>query len=434
VTDDVAGAGEGTRAPAERFAGDDPIDERRATASDTWIAAGMFIAFAAVAWIVAAFAVDTWWNNPANRLAPAITFPHEPWFEAWVRADAGWYLEILTHGYSYHGARVQSPVAFFPAYPVVVSGVERLIQPVALAAIYTTVVCGLLVAVLFFRWCATRIRRREAFCALLVLLAYPFAFYLFGAVYADALFLAAILAAFLLLEADHVFLAGLAGALATATRPVGIAVVIGLVVRLLERRGALVGSRFSGDVQAREGSGWAGLVPRGLAINRLRPSDSGILLSAAGLVAYMGYLAHRFGEPLAFITVQGSPGWDQGQGLSTWLKFSVASRLVHPPYDRIDVAVFSHAFVTIAFLAIIPFVVRRFGWGYGVYACVIVLFPAVSTRTFSGMGRYCLAAFPCFVVVGSWLASRRVLASAYVVVSASLMAVCLVLYTHGLEV
>lgn len=73
--------------------------------------------------------------------------------------------------------------------------------------------------------------------ALALFLLYPYAFYLYGAVYADALFVLAALGALLLLEADHVWLAGLAGAVATAARPVALVVVVGLAVRALERRG-----------------------------------------------------------------------------------------------------------------------------------------------------------------------------------------------------
>jgi hypothetical protein len=48
--------------------------------------------------------------------------------------------------------------------------------------------------------------------------------------------------------------------------------------------------------------------------------------------------------------------------------------------------------------------VRRFGWGYGAYTILVVLLPALSTKSFTGMGRYLLAAFPCFAVAGELLA------------------------------
>ena len=46
-------------------------------------------------------------------------------------------------------------------------------------------------------------------------------------------------------------------------------------------------------------------------------------------------------------------------------------------------------------------VVRRLGWGYGAYTAVALLMPAVPSANFLGMGRYILAAFPCFAVVAA---------------------------------
>ena len=37
---------------------------------------------------------------------------------------------------------------------------------------------------------------------------------------------------------------------------------------------------------------------------------------------------------------------------------------------------------------------RRFGWGYAVYAFAIVALPMLGTADFQGMGRYLLGAFP----------------------------------------
>ena len=53
---------------------------------------------------------------------------------------------------------------------------------------------------------------------------------------------------------------------------------------------------------------------------------------------------------------------------------------------------------------------RRFGYGYGTYALLAVLVPALSTKNFFGMGRYLIAAFPVFAVAGELLAERPRLA------------------------
>ena len=93
---------------------------------------------------------------------------------------------------------------------------------------------GLAAVLLFARWVWQRLPRRSAILAIAVLLVYPYSFFLYGAMYADSLFLLCAIGAFVLLERRWYLAAGLVGALATAGRPVGVAVVAGLVVRTLE--------------------------------------------------------------------------------------------------------------------------------------------------------------------------------------------------------
>src|SRR5204863_8376941 len=132
------------------------------------------------------------------------------------------------HGYSYRPHRMAA-VAFFPVYPLVVRAAASIVPGgVEFSAIVVTILSGGTALVLFHRWCATRLTPRAARCAVVTLAVYPFAWFLYGSAYSDALFLSLVLAAFLLVEADHPLAAGLVGALATASRPTGITLVIGL--------------------------------------------------------------------------------------------------------------------------------------------------------------------------------------------------------------
>ncbi|MGZ8751534.1 MAG: hypothetical protein ACXW1S_01005 [Acidimicrobiia bacterium] len=416
-----------------------------------WFPVLLFVAIAAIAWVVVGVSVELWWNNPAHLLAHPPVFPHRPFLEGWARWDASWYLEIARSGYTYRGPEQQASVAFFPGYPLAIRAGGELVGDQARAAILVSLGCGIGVAVMFFRWCAARIGTRAAAFALGVMLTYPFAFYLFGAVYGDALFIAAVLGAFLLLEKDQPVLAGLVGIVATATRPVGAAVLVGLVVRVLEREGVLVGSPFtrvravgsrlessprgagpSATIDV-VGGGTAARIPwfpRRIDLTRLHLRDFGVLLSGLGLVGYAVYLWDRFGEPLAFEKVAGAEGWEQAPGIHTWFKLALGSRIIHPPYGTLDVALVAQGLITLGLLLLVPAVVRRFGWGYGAYALVIVLLPAISTKDFGGMGRYGLAAFPCLAVIGVWLEPRPVAARVYLGASATLMFLCLILYSH----
>ena len=107
--------------------------------------------------------------------------------EGWVRFDAGWYRSIAEDGYYFRGDDEQSSVAFFPVYPLVMRALHSVIGgDTAAWGIFTTLLSGLAVALLFHRWCVPRLGTRRAQFALAAMLLWPYGWYLFGAVYADA--------------------------------------------------------------------------------------------------------------------------------------------------------------------------------------------------------------------------------------------------------
>ncbi|MDQ3896698.1 MAG: hypothetical protein M3326_05510, partial [Actinomycetota bacterium] len=186
-----------------------------------WPSVAMFLGVAAVLYLVMG-AVSPHLPEPSGlRLAPPFTGPS--WLRGWAQWDSGWYQRIASEGYSWVRGR-QSTVAFFPAYPIAMRAVAATVRDTYVAGIVVTLLAGTAVAALLFAWLRARLAPAAAWTALAAFLLFPYAFYLYGVVYADALFIAAILAAFLLLEDDRPVLAGVAAMVATATRPVGAAV------------------------------------------------------------------------------------------------------------------------------------------------------------------------------------------------------------------
>lgn len=336
-----------------------------------------------------------------------LDFPIPSWLNAYARWDSGWYHSIAERGYYYAGPGQQSSVAFFPAYPTAMRIVGVVVGNLAVAGVLVTLACGAGIAVLFHRWVRAFLGERTARYALALLLCYPFAFYLFGVVYSDALFLVAVLGAFTLLERDRPWLAGLVGIVATAARPVGVALVIGLVIRSLEIHGVLPGSRLAALVRrpapSTDDASRIPLLPRRLDLRALRLRDLAVGLSVLGLVAFAALLWVRFDDPLAFTKVSGSIGWDKGFNVETIAKLHLFRLLKAFGLNIVTFWLVMQGLFAIAALALVPATIRRFGWGYGAYLFVSIGIAFASTRDFIGMGRYVLAGFPAFAAAADLL-------------------------------
>lgn len=355
----------------------DPIE------SPAWrgplLAAALAATVAVVLFVVSGLAVALLpWSGQPHVFPP---FTGHRLVEGWAQWDSGWYYRIAHDGYSYVEGQ-QSTVVFFPVYPLLMRVTAGAVGSTYLAGILVTAAAGVASAALFFTWVRERLSPSAAKAALLLFVLYPYAFFMFGAVYADAVFILAVIGAFVLLEHDHPWLAGLVGAVATASRPMGAVLVIGLVVRAWERRR-----------EAEDGT--------------RKWRDVGVLLSAGGLVAFSLYLWSRFGDPLAFLT--GQEAWDQQAGLHTWLKIQFFEDVTNFSSPLSWLTFVAHPIFTFAGLALVPRIFRRFGKGYGIYVLLLIGLSALSTKNFFGMSRYLLAAFPCFAIAGELVADRPAL-------------------------
>ena len=347
-----------------------------------WPAAFLFLAVAVVLFAVAGLSVVhlPWSKNPK-----VLEFPGRPWLSGWVSWDASWFNAVATDGYSYDPSR-QSSIAFFPGYPLAMRAVGVVTGNALLAGILVSLAGGVATAALFASWLRERVSAAAAWTALALLAVYPFTFFLAGAVYAEGLFVASILAAFVLLERGHPVLAGLAGAVTTATRHVGLAVVAGLALRALERRGGFERGWWRPDLR------------------RLRPADFGVLLSLGGIAAFAVYCWLTYDDPLAFAHAQ--QAWGLDEGARTFLKLDVIDEIrdFRSPFAWLIYV--SHPILTVVALAFVPRVFRRFGTAYGAFSLLALVLPVLALSNFFGMGRYVIPAFPCFAAAGEWLAER----------------------------
>ena len=389
-----------------------------------------FIVIAAVMWTVQAVTIRWWGVKPES--VPPISFPGQEWLGGLFRWDGGWYSGIARDGYSW-APRTQANVAFFPSFPLAQRLVTPLVGDVVIAGIVVSTLSGLAATVALWVWMG-RVGLGEAQrrTALLVTLLYPYGVFLFGVVYGDALFVLACLGAFLLAEWRHWWLAGVVGIVATAGRPTGIALSVGLLVLALERGGTLAPPDGDG-LLAR----WK--VPVRVDLHRLRAWQVvPAVISAGGLAAYCFYLWNRWGDPLLFSTTQ--KYWGQPSGWRTWVKQEYFHLVFHSDYAGMLSRPQSglilgtrtlQGLVLLAVFVSVPLVGRRFGWGYAMFVLTLVAIAMVGTKDFHGGGRYMMAAFPVFVLLGERLSARPAIARAWIITSALVAVAMMSFYAHG---
>jgi len=336
-----------------------------------------------------------------------------PLWDAFVRYDSGWYAGIARSGYSYVPDG-RSNIAYFPAYPLMMRYVGRLLGRTTadfyIAGIvisWTAFVAAVVVLYFLARLDLTerRARRAVVFATL-----FPFAFF-FGVVYTESVFLLFTVAAFYFFRTRRWIAGGLAGAVASAARPNGILMLPALALLVWR----------SAEPTRRD---------RMLAI-------AGLALVACGIGAYSLFVYRLTSieggshNPLEWAaTIE---RWGYNPGGSPWTGlFNLIGPLATHPYrylTTVPMAPFDllNGLAALVLAVSVPFVWARLGAPYGIFLLVNLWLP-LSSGQYEGLGRYCSVLFPFHI----WLAgsvSRRT-STVILVASAMLYAFCLTLFTN----
>jgi hypothetical protein len=208
--------------------------------------------------------------------------------------DCYWYGDIALKGYqaypeqlNFGGPAGIANWAFFPLYPLFIGLLQRVtsIGPAMLGAIVSPLLT--LTAVLL-SWPLFNGDRRAYWLFAVLLLVGPFSFY-FSILYSESLFLCLTVLAFVQLRRRDYLGAGLAGALLSATRIVGVLFVFSIVIAAYRQH-------------REEGGGF----------RSFRRAVLGVLLAPLGLLAFMVLLHQVTGDALAFAHIQRA--WDRMAG------------------------------------------------------------------------------------------------------------------------
>ena len=343
----------------------------------------------------------------------------------WSHWDGEHYVRLALNGYLQPPDNV-SP-AFFPMYPLLMRSFAELFGgPLSIEALS---VWGALISLMFlplglyfiYHIALHTWGERVARASVLTLCLFPTTFFL-NAAYTESLFLALSAGSIWAMRVrKDLLLACVMGAFAAATRNVGVFLVVPLFVEWVRGGGI-------GGVRERIG---------GLATLGMVP---------AGLLAYMGYLWMRFGDPLLFYSAQKNWGRQATGPLATARRawgsaVEGAGRLFDPgPWahpslgnlaDHLAEAnnLYNLAFFVFAVVVLLAGL-RNLPVSLSIYGFLLIA-PATLFGTpespLMGTPRYVLVAFPIFIVLGL-LSGNRPLFGAWLVLSAIMSLVLCALF------
>jgi len=300
----------------------------------------------------------------------AETYTTNPWLWGWTNFDGQHYLHIARQGYRH------LVYFYFPAYPYI----SRFIGGIIAHQPQEIVISGLLISHMsaaaallgIYKITSLDYPKRIARRAVVLTLLWPGSFYL-ASFYTEALFLALSVWAFYLLRVGRPVFGGVLGAVSTATRLIGIAIIPAFWVESVVSKKSKRVSIFFGSM----------LIPLGLA-------------------AYMVFLSSIVGDPLAF-SRDGEIFGEYRLGTP----FSVPQALYRYLFKILPNLNYSYFFGTFtAYLelatALLLTIFSLVGFfklraSYWVYLVISFLVP-VHALNFVSLPRYTLSMFPFFIL------------------------------------
>jgi Gpi18-like mannosyltransferase len=365
---------------------------------------------------------EAWRYNPRNLIADGL-----------IRADSGSYIFIADHGYTdptdgsisldshfyipipdEYNKRL---VAFFPLYPLLIRLTASITGNIVTSGLWVSNISFLIA--LFYLYALTKqeFDDETAGRAVFFLAAAPSAFF-FSAVYTEGTFLMFMAAGFYYSRNKNWFLAGLAGALASATRPQGVLVAIFIFLEALWQQGIRFVPR-PWSIRAQ-----IDIIKKD--IRELPKAWIGILasiLSTSGLLAYMVYLYYKFGDPFWFLRVQVE--WGRKVGFD-WLP-TLIQKVINIG-EIFEISLLMDTLFTIAFIPLVIIVLLKFRPSFGLFTLFSFLFPLTSASTLS-MQRFVLVLIPCYFLLALW-GKRPWVERVIIGISMALQAFFLVLFSH----
>lgn len=321
---------------------------------------------------------------------------------SWANFDGAYYLLIAASGYSVNAG-------FFPLLPITIHALSsvflgRVVEITPALYVISLVLVSIYFLgafVVLFRLVRIDYPEKIARRTIVYLLLFPVSFF-FVSIYTEGLFLLLTVLSFYCARKNKWFLASICGALLSATRLVGLAIIPALIVELIIQKKLIR-------------KGWM------------------LLLAPLGLVGYAWYCFVKWHDALFFIHAQGLL-----KNNRSVTNFIFPLQTVYR-YIKILITVNASNFefwIALLELSVFVFAVwlfyvawkKRIRLSYLVLALCAFLLP-VSSGTFTGLPRYVAVLFPLFIALA--LVENKRVVMMYSLISVLLLILLFALFSRG---
>jgi len=335
----------------------------------------------------------------------------------WANFDGVHYLWIAQNGY---GLYLQ---AFFPFYPWLIHWLANFTHNYLFSALlisYLTFFGGLY---FLYRLLLLDYSEKAVQKAIIFLLLFPTSFFFVG-VYTESLFFFLLVGAFYFARKEKWLWAGIFGALASATRVVGIFLLPALLLEFYSQL-----KPQTSNIQHPTSN----LKHPTSNIQHQASKLFSLLLIPSGLVFYMRYLAVHWGDPLLFAHVQEHFG-AQRTTRKIILLYQVFWRyfkmILTTRWDPLYFVVWLELLTAIGFLALLVWCYfQKIHSSWLIFGILAYLLPTL-TGTFSSLPRYVLVIFPGFIGLSLLLEKYR-WGKIFYLIFAVLLLISVAFFTRG---
>lgn len=333
----------------------------------------------------------------------------------WMQKDAWEYTDIAHFGYSIVPANGASP-NFFPLYPAAIWLVQHATgliygdrpQSYLLAGQIVSWACFLAAAIALYRLVCDRFGQSTAYLAVLLIAVFPFSLF-YGAAYTESPFLLLAVLAFLGIERENWWQAGICSLLAGAVRPTGVLVGAAVIVAY--------------------GLDWLRVR------HRLRWDVLALALTPLGTLAYFGYCWVRLGDPLAY--AKASAGWGGGSMHISGI-VSALTLLVQPgtwfTSDHLTILHLMFVLAWVGSLVACYWIWRLLGIPYALYTFAGAVVPLLDFTRLESLGRYMSVLFPVFIVLAYALRNKPMLRDVVIITFTLFLGICTVAFTSNIGI